>query len=391
MKDITVLDVLQLPIMANAQLKAGQKGLSNIVSYVNVLDNYYDESDPDSTPVNYGQNFYLTSMFHGLDNPDYIRTLLKHFVDLQVSAICIIDEYLTELPQWAYDIADKNQIPIIFIDSNTPYALIISSIMELKLSYQESELHENLIHELLQPQCSDNRREEIISSLSSGFLSYVTAYFCRAQDNTSKLSTVSGELHLLNKIRPYKAHFACPYKNGTIIIRSQQSKGTGEKEYFSDSDDTIHLIHSALPESIIGVSEVLPLNRLNDAILQSCIASASGSYDHNHAAYYKDLGMSRLFIKLIGTPAFEEHYQSLVKPVQSYDKTHQANLLDTIIVFVEKGFDHIKTGKALHIHENTVRYRLNKIKELIPYGKNTSDFQQSIYFLYKVWQIKKLL
>ena len=149
MKDITVLDVLQLPIMANAQLKAGQKGLSNIVSYVNVLDNYYDESDPDSTPVNYGQNFYLTSMFHGLDNPDYIRTLLKHFVDLQVSAICIIDEYLTELPQWAYDIADKNQIPIIFIDSNTPYALIISSIMELKLSYQESELHENLIHELL--------------------------------------------------------------------------------------------------------------------------------------------------------------------------------------------------------------------------------------------------
>ena len=42
MKDITVLDILNLPIMANAELKAGQSGLSNIVSYVNVLDNYYD-------------------------------------------------------------------------------------------------------------------------------------------------------------------------------------------------------------------------------------------------------------------------------------------------------------------------------------------------------------
>ena len=152
-------------------------------------------------------------MFHGLDNPDYIRTLLKHFVDLQVSAICIIDEYLTELPQWAYDIADKNQIPIIFIDSNTPYALIISSIMELKLSYQESELHENLIHELLQPQCSDNRREEIISSLSSGFLSYVTAV---------SYTHLSGALSLLQ--RPRRAFISMTQYSGFMTVSS--AKGT---------------------------------------------------------------------------------------------------------------------------------------------------------------------
>lgn len=73
MKDITVLDILNLPIMANAELKAGQSGLSNIVSYVNVLDNYYDETDPESTPVNYGQNFYLTSMYYGVGNALYCR------------------------------------------------------------------------------------------------------------------------------------------------------------------------------------------------------------------------------------------------------------------------------------------------------------------------------
>ena len=141
MKDITVLDILNLPIMANARLKAGQNGLSNIVSYVNVLDNYYDDSNPDSTPINYGENFYLTSFFYGIGNEEYIVSLLNHFVDLKISALCIIDEYMSELPQSAYEIADSNQIPIIFIDSSTPYALIISSIMELKMSYHESELH----------------------------------------------------------------------------------------------------------------------------------------------------------------------------------------------------------------------------------------------------------
>lgn len=101
MKDITVLDVLHLPIMANAELKAGQNGLSNIVSYVNVLDNYYDETDSESTPVNYGQNLYLTSMAYGVDNEKYINVLIRHFIDMKVSALFIIDEYLDELPESA--------------------------------------------------------------------------------------------------------------------------------------------------------------------------------------------------------------------------------------------------------------------------------------------------
>ena len=82
MKDITVLDILQLPIMANAELKAGQNGLSNIVSYVNVLDNYYDETAAESTPINFGQNFYLTSMAYGVNNEKYVHTLIHHFADL---------------------------------------------------------------------------------------------------------------------------------------------------------------------------------------------------------------------------------------------------------------------------------------------------------------------
>ena len=138
MKDITVLDVLHLPIMANAELKAGQNGLSNIVSYVNVLDNYYDETDSESTPVNYGQNLYLTSMAYGVDNEKYINMVIRHFIDMKVSALFIIDEYLDELPESAYELANTHKLPIIFIDSSTPYALIISSIMELKRTCSSS-------------------------------------------------------------------------------------------------------------------------------------------------------------------------------------------------------------------------------------------------------------
>ena len=138
--------------------------------YVNVLDNYYDETDPESTPVNYGQNFYLTSMYYGVGNALYVDSLMQHFVDLKVSAVCIIDEYLSALPSSAYEIADKNQVPVIFIDKKPPYALIISSIMELKLSYQESEgLPANLLHEMMLPHCYEDRKQEIIGHLNLTF------------------------------------------------------------------------------------------------------------------------------------------------------------------------------------------------------------------------------
>lgn len=389
MKDITVLDILNLPIMANAELKAGQSGLSNIVSYVNVLDNYYDDTDPESTPVNYGQNFYLTSMYYGVGNDAYVDSLMQHFADLKVSAVCIIDEYLSSLPQSAYDTANRNRVPVIFIDKNTPYALIISSIMELKLSYQESELHENLLHELMLPQCKEERKRALIRQLNPNFHNHITAFFCLNTDfSSSKAQEISGALHLLNKIRAYKTSFACQYKNGMIIVISYSASEIAVQRDLTEN--TIQFIRRMLPGAMIGISDPLPLSQLDEAVVQSSTALLSGTHDISGIVYYRESGISRLLLKLIDHPDLEEYYQSLLDPLSAYDKKYKSELLKTIRCFVECNLDHVKTGKQLHIHENTVRYRLNKIKELIPYGKSSLDFHQSIYFLYKILKIKEL-
>lgn len=389
MKNITVLDILNLPIMANAELKAGQSGLSNFVTYVNVLDNYYDDSNPDSTPVNYGQNFYLTSLFYGVNNESYIVSLMNHFVDLKVSAICIIDEYMNELPKQAYDIADNNHIPIIFIDSNTPYALIISSIMELKMSYQESELHENLVNELVSTQCNTNRKAEITEKLNPNFRQYITAFYCVNTDlSYNKITTISNEIHLINKIRENKASFSCAYKEGMLIVHSFNNADSNSQQKLIDQE--VHLIRKMLPNAITGVSDVLPLYRFDDAIIQATTAALSGSHDINGITRFKDIGLSRLLIKLISNPQLEEYFNELYNPICEYDQKYHSNLIETMMIFIECNLDHVKTSKRLHLHVNTVRYRLNKIKELIPYGNSPLDFNQSLYFLYKILKIKAL-
>jgi len=114
--DITISDVLNLPIMANAKLVAGKGGLGNSIQYVNVLDNLFNDTNTSEFLPKYGNSFYLTSLYYGTKNPEYIMQVLEHFVDVNAAAVCIIDEYLSKLPDKAYAYADRHDLPIIFID-----------------------------------------------------------------------------------------------------------------------------------------------------------------------------------------------------------------------------------------------------------------------------------
>lgn len=389
MRNITVLDILNLPIMANASLKAGHNGLKNIVSYVNVLDNYYDPAKPEETPINYGQNFYLTSMYFGIDNEDYIVTVMQHFADMNVSAVCIIDNYMTELPAAAYAIANEHRIPIIFINADIPYALIISSIMSLKLSYQDSELKEKTLYELTSPNCPQSRKEVLIHQLNTNLIGEVISFYCQDMQNKDTPDLISSRIYFLDKVRNNKAAFACCYKDGIILVKSFPSLKKGGIDAICK--EIVSGIRSAFPGAAIGISNPLPLLQLGESVTQSYAAAMSGIQNTNGITYFKDIGISQFLLRIISRPELEEYYDSLISPILKYDKKYNSNLLETLKIYVECNLDHIKTGELLHIHKNTVRYRLNKIKELIPYGMSPLDFNFSLYMIYRILKIKSIL
>ena len=62
--------------------------------------------------------------------------------------------------------------------------------------------------------------------------------------------------------------------------------------------------------------------------------------------------------------------------------------MHTIHDFIENDMDYTKTSKALFVHENTIRYRINKVKNMIPYGQSDTDFLQTLYILYIIRKLK---
>ena len=388
MNDITVADVLSLPIMANARLVAGQSGLNNKIQYVNVLDNLFNDTQTSEFLPKYGENFYLTSLYHGAKNQDYIMAVLVHFVEVNASAVCIIDEYLDALPACAYAFADEKKLPIIFIDKETPYPIIISSIMELKLSYQEAKNNSAILLTLASRECSEEQAKDIIEQLNPNFASNVVAFHCvNTGLSVEETMDISNKVRLINVIRSNPYCFASEYKNGMIIIYSYKTSSNKNLDQITSS--LLEKIRHFLPRAVIGISDVHPLLELGEAIVEAATASNSGNFNYYGTVTYRELGVCRLIASLNGKNELNQYYDSILRPLTEYDQKHQLSLIDTIFRFVENDMDYVKASKNMYVHENTIRYRLGKVKKLIPYGSNDLDFQNTLYMFYKISRLKQ--
>lgn len=381
MSVITVSDVLHLPSLSSARVKAGMDGLDRQVEYVSVFDNYISELDFESLDTKSRNSFFLTAFYHGKDNPQYILYALKYFHSIHTAALCIIDENMDELPEEAYAYANQCGLPILFIDKNVPYSIIISEITEQLLFYKNLNSQEEILAQLADRELSDNRKALLIQRLNPYFAKNVLCFYCRVEAGTPLPRPALAE-----KFSRDVLFFAAGYRGGILIIRSfKDNSAQAIDKYISQ---TASAIFESFPECMAGISCCCPLYSLGDAISQAYHAAASCPYQPGKVVYFRALGVLRLFLKLEGHPAIDEFYLETAQPILDYDEKYHSHLIHTINDFIENDMDYTKTSKALFVHENTIRYRINKVKNMIPYGQSDTDFLQTLYILYIIRKLK---
>ncbi len=92
---------------------------------------------------------------------------------------------------------------------------------------------------------------------------------------------------------------------------------------------------------------------------------------------FNQLGLSQILYPYRNNYWMNRYCSQILHTIQSYDRKHHSGLMETAIIYVKNGADTIRTSQALHVHKNTVHYRINKLKELIPVG-NENDFYEQL-------------
>ena len=59
----------------------------------------------------------------------------------------------------------------------------------------------------------------------------------------------------------------------------------------------------------------------------------------------------------------ESFIKEIISPIVEHDRLYNTSLLETAIEFINNDGDFTECSKNLYVHENTIRYRINKIRD----------------------------
>lgn len=90
--------------------------------------------------------------------------------------------------------------------------------------------------------------------------------------------------------------------------------------------------------------------------------------------YYENIGLYSLLLSVREPSVLQNYYNNLFHALLEYDSSNHTELMRTLECYLNNNAKLAPTAHVLYIHENTLKYRLDKIKTLL--GVNINDLHE---------------
>lgn len=107
--------------------------------------------------------------------------------------------------------------------------------------------------------------------------------------------------------------------------------------------------------------------------------------------FYEDLGIFGLLYDLKESSVFETYCNGVFQDIWQYDLDNDSHLFQTLECYFKNECNKIKTAEELFIHENTLRYRLHQIEEILGKSLKNINVITDIVTAFKVRRMMQIL
>ena len=131
----------------------------------------------------------------------------------------------------------------------------------------------------------------------------------------------------------------------------------------------------------IGISSVgKRLQHISEAFKQSVDILALGRklYPDRTEYFYQDLLAYHFLYNSLTIEKLVSIYNDTVAVVDEYDQKNNTDLLETLDIYLENDCNTSKAAEQLHLHRNTMMYRLEKIQDILQTEITGSDHNFNI-------------
>lgn len=114
-------------------------------------------------------------------------------------------------------------------------------------------------------------------------------------------------------------------------------------------------------------------------------------FDNRRVLDFSDLGVYRLLILLRESPELWDFYRATLSALADYDRGQGAELLKTLEAFFDNLGNLAQTANALHVHRNTLLYRLQRIGEISGMDLDDPEDRLAVWLALKAHRVVKTL
>ncbi len=143
---------------------------------------------------------------------------------------------------------------------------------------------------------------------------------------------------------------------------------------------SVHGFTFALGHSRVAQDPVDLYRAGNEALLAANVATANSARDDVAMLAFEDTGAYRLLLPAMSEdPAeLQRFYQETVAPLVAYDDQYETDLVQTLETFLDADGNVAGTAARLYTHRHTVRYRLERVRDLTSLDVSSTDGREKL-------------
>ncbi|WP_461206167.1 PucR family transcriptional regulator [Clostridium sp. DL1XJH146] len=400
-------DILQLPSLKTLDLVAGGYGIEREISWFYVAE-CYDDSMKIKEWLSGGELVYITGS--GLKGELELVDFIKMIDDKKAAGLIInIGEYFKTIPNRAIEVANKLNVPLFKI----PWEVKLIDISQDICSYiikknMENESQANLLGEILFSNFnSENsfieqayRLDFDISNSNLIGILEIADFGCSIEKKS--FSDKSIIINIQNRIQKIVYN---------MFLRSNIKVITIQKNYsiiFMLSMETMDKIEISRIfreikgevnnridklNIIMGVGSLYNSSfKMKDSLEEAkeAILIARSKLEGLGIEFYEDLGIYKFILNITDKNLCTRYFDEVLGLLIEYDNMNKSNMLETLETFLKENCNIAIASQKLFIHKNSLRYRIQKIEEILKCDLNRLDDCIKLDFAFKIYRIKKI-
>ncbi|MCG8541452.1 MAG: PucR family transcriptional regulator [Clostridia bacterium] len=380
---ITILEAMKLDSVKNFKLLTEGWGLDRKIEKVGILD--YEMIDKIEGQFGRG-DFVISSFLFARNDVKLLIEAIKGLIKDGVSGLGIKDIYYKELPAEIIEYANERSFPIFIFDNSVYFEDIITDIMDSIKDKDNYDLLETKVDIIIKDNLSKVMIKELASEINSSFKEKFIVAYCKEKkyiDDANIIRLLQSFEKSENK-SIYNSVFK--YRKGILIIFTYEN--LEKNDVVKRLGGLIRNIGIDTEKYIIGISNKhLSLKKLAKGIKESFYAVRVGEISDKSEILYGDIGVYKIIMPFVNEVWIKEFYEEIILPLKEYDEKYNTYILSTAIKYIENDGSVKRTSEELFQHDNTIRYRINKMKEILNMENSDGNFYEQLSIAIKIYKI----